>query len=149
MKESVNQRIKLVRDYTGLTQEDFAQKIGINRLSLAKNERGESKPRGTTLNSIIENFKVSRHWLNTGDGEMFDIEATAVGSVSVSSWSVQAHDALKAHIDEQRQQIAFLQEMLRKAMSGITEANFQSDIVLAAPIIPLDAWGGNIVRVAS
>ena len=146
---TVNQRIKEVREFVGMTQTEFAKEIGKTQASITRNELGETKPRGTTLNSIIDKFNVSRHWLLTGDGEMFGVVAGTSESDLSTSWSEKAHDALKAHNEELKQQVTFLQDMLRKAMSGIGSENFQDDIALAAQKVKMTVLRGNIVRVAA
>ena len=149
MENTVNERVRKVRNDAGLTQAEFAEKIGKNRISISKIESGESKPRPSTLNVICEEFSIKRHWMNTGDGEIRDIIAISSESDLSTSWSEKAHDALKANNIELKQQVDFLQDMLRKAMSGIGAANFQNDIALAARIVNFDEIGGNIVRVAA
>ncbi len=146
---SKGKRIKEVREAVGMTQSEFAEAIGKSQVSISQNEQDKTTPRVSTLNSIIKEFGVSREWIYTGDGEMFDVVAESSESDLSTPWSERAHDALKAQNDQLLVQVTFLQDMLRKAMSGIGEANFQNDIVLAGVIVEMNENVGNIVRVAA
>lgn len=64
-------RIKQLRKALDLTQQEFADKIGIKRNSLANYETGRNTPMDAILISICREFDVNEEWLRTGDGEMF------------------------------------------------------------------------------
>lgn len=68
---TIGERIKKVRKAIGLTQQDFADKIGIKRNSLANYEIGRNTPLDAILVSICREFDVNETWLRTGEGEMF------------------------------------------------------------------------------
>lgn len=64
-------RIKAVRKALGLTQQEFADKMGIKRFSIANCEIGKTKPSTPVISLICQNFDVNEVWLRTGEGEMF------------------------------------------------------------------------------
>lgn len=64
-------RIKYVRSALGLTQEQFASKIGLSRNYVAKIEIGNREPSDRTISDICREFGVSETWLRTGAGEPF------------------------------------------------------------------------------
>ena len=65
----MNERIKYVRAERGLTQEQFANKIGLTRNYVARIEIGERTPSDRTISDICEKFGVNEKWLRTGIGE--------------------------------------------------------------------------------
>ena len=67
----MNHRIKKVRKSLGLTQKDFAERIGLKQNSIAVIEIGERNPSNQSILSICREFDVNEHWLRTGEGEMF------------------------------------------------------------------------------
>lgn len=67
----MNERIKELRKALGLTQQDFADKIGIKRNSFANYETGRNTPLDAIIVSICREFNVNETWLRTGEGEMF------------------------------------------------------------------------------
>ena len=67
----LNERIKKLRRSLDLTQQEFAEKIGIKRNSLANYETGRNTPIDAILISICREFNVNEEWLRTGTGEMF------------------------------------------------------------------------------
>lgn len=64
-------RIKMLRKALGLTQQKFAEALGLKQNTIAQYEIGRNEPVETVLNLICREFKVSRTWLYTGEGEMF------------------------------------------------------------------------------
>lgn len=68
----MNERIKYVRAERGLTQEQFANKLGLTRNYVARIEIGERTPSDRTISDICEKFGVSEKWLRTGIGEPFN-----------------------------------------------------------------------------
>ena len=67
----LNERIKKLRRNLDLTQQEFAEKIGIKRNSLANYETGRNTPIDAILISICREFNVSEELLRTGEGDMF------------------------------------------------------------------------------
>lgn len=63
-------RIKALRQSLGLTQQEFADKIGIKRGAIANYEIGRNIS-DVVINSICRTYNVSERWLRTGEGEMF------------------------------------------------------------------------------
>ena len=64
-------RIKLLRKTLGLTQQKFADAIGIRQNTVAQYEIGRSRPIDAVISLICREFNVSERWLRTGEGEMF------------------------------------------------------------------------------
>jgi len=69
---SVGERIKQLRQILGLTQTEFASKIGITYKMLGLYERGAYDPPEKVLKLISSVFGVSYEWLKEGKGEMFE-----------------------------------------------------------------------------
>lgn len=67
----MNERLKKLRKTLDLTQQEFADKIGIKRNSLANYETGRNTPIDAIVVSICREFNVNEEWLRTGKGEMF------------------------------------------------------------------------------
>lgn len=67
----MNERIKKLRKVLDLTQQEFADKLGIKRNTVATYERGNSDPSDAAVVLICREFNVSERWLRTGEGEMF------------------------------------------------------------------------------
>ena len=64
-------RIKQIRLAAGLTQQQFAERIGLSRNYIALIETGSREPSDRTISDICREFGVSQSWLQTGEGEMF------------------------------------------------------------------------------
>lgn len=68
----MNERIKAIRKASGLTQSEFAERIGASRDKMASYETGRVIPSDTVLKLISREFSVSFAWLKTGEGPMED-----------------------------------------------------------------------------
>lgn len=66
-------RIKDLRKALGLTQEKFADRLGIKRNTIATYEIGRNEPIDAVISLICREFNVNEQWLRTGEGEMFRI----------------------------------------------------------------------------
>ena len=64
-------RVKTLRKTLGLTQREFADRIGMKPNTVATYEMGRSIPSDPAINNICKEFRVSEMWLRTGSGEMF------------------------------------------------------------------------------
>lgn len=67
----MRERLKQLRKTLGITQQEFADKIGIKRNSYANYETGRNTPIDAIILSICREFNVSESWLRNGEGEMF------------------------------------------------------------------------------
>lgn len=67
----MHERIKELRKTLGLTQQEFADKIGIKRNTVATYESGRNEPIDAVVSLICREFNVNEKWLRTGEGEMF------------------------------------------------------------------------------
>jgi len=64
-------RIKTLRSREGLTQQQFADSLGISRGNIAAYEVGKNPPSDAVISLICKEYNVNETWLRTGEGEMF------------------------------------------------------------------------------
>ncbi|MDE7311061.1 MAG: helix-turn-helix transcriptional regulator [Eubacterium sp.] len=67
----MKEHIKKLRKELDLTQQKFADKIGVKRNTIAMYEMGKTIPSDQTVKSICREFNVNEEWLRNGIGEMF------------------------------------------------------------------------------
>lgn len=67
----IGERIKKLRKALDLTQQEFSERIGIKRNTIAKYETNRGEPIDAVISLICREFNVSDTWLRTGEGEMF------------------------------------------------------------------------------
>lgn len=68
----MKERIKIVYKDSKLNQADFAEKIGISRSGFQKIIHGDNGASEQTVRAICSEFGISRRWLETGEGEMYE-----------------------------------------------------------------------------
>lgn len=67
----MNDRIKDVRKALKLTQDEFAEKLGLTRGAITNIELHKTEPKPLLINLICTTYNVNETWLRTGEGEMF------------------------------------------------------------------------------
>lgn len=67
----MHERLKEIRKALGLTQKEFAARIGIKQNTIAQYEIGRNEPIDAVVSLICREYNVDEVWLRTGEGEMF------------------------------------------------------------------------------
>jgi len=103
MKQTVNERVRLLRTSLRLNQVDFANALKISPSLISKIERGDEMSMAT-LDSIIKTFHVPEEWLVTGSGTM---------SYREPEPEVQFNPAADILYNEMKDQILFMRETIK------------------------------------
>lgn len=132
MKQSVNQRVKLLRNELNLSQAQFSAQSSLSGSIISKIETGEQFVTDRAIRSISTSFNTNPEWLKTGKGEMF-IEGKRPlprmeqfipqGAVVTNPWK----DAL---VTELKEEVTYLRKLLEMAM-GKGNPNFRKALKLA------------------
>lgn len=67
----MNTRIQQIRKTAKMTQDEFAEKIGVSKNFVWMIEKGERVPSDRTVKDICREFKANYEWLTKGTGDMF------------------------------------------------------------------------------
>lgn len=84
-------RIKKLRKELDLTQQKLADRLGVQRNTIAMYEMGKNAPSEAIILSICREFNVNKEWLRDGTGEMFIKQtrdeqiASFVGSIQTTA----------------------------------------------------------------
>ena len=105
----IKDRIKEIRSKFNLTQQEFAERLGIKRNTIATYETGKSNPSDSAVVLICKEFNVNENWFRTGEGEMFNPEptdmldqlATEYGLSDIASAMVKCFINLKPEIQNE------------------------------------------------
>lgn len=79
----IGQRVRQVRLSKKLTQQAFAQSLGIVQGFLCGIERGKKMPSDTLLIALSHLYEISAEWLVSGQGPMSPIQETHNGQVQI------------------------------------------------------------------
>lgn len=74
---SVGSRIKELRNSLDLTQQKFADRLGIQRGAIANYELERNVPIDAVISLICREFNVREAWLRDGEGEMLEVKPRA------------------------------------------------------------------------
>lgn len=67
----MEERLRLLRKVLNLTQQKFADRLGVKRNTIANYETGRNVPIGSVFSLICKEFNVNEEWLRYGTGNMF------------------------------------------------------------------------------
>lgn len=67
----MNKRIRILRKALGLSQKEFADKIGLKQNAISYMEKDGSTVTEQNIKTICTQFCVNENWLRTGEGEIF------------------------------------------------------------------------------
>ena len=68
----MNTRIKELRQFLDLSQEDFGFRLGVTKTAISRLESGNRNITEQMLRSICREFGASYLWLTAGEGSMFE-----------------------------------------------------------------------------
>ena len=68
----MHERLKELRITLNLSQQKFADKLGIARGNIGAYEVNKNSPSDAVIALICKQFNVNESWLRTGNGEMFN-----------------------------------------------------------------------------
>jgi len=68
----INSRIKELRGFLDLTQEEFGNEISVTKMTIIRVEKDGNVVTDKVVNAIANQFNVNECWLRTGEGEMFN-----------------------------------------------------------------------------
>lgn len=68
----MNERIKELRKTLGLSQEAFAERLGLKGSAVSHLESGRRNITNQNIVAICREFGVNEEWLRTGSGDMFE-----------------------------------------------------------------------------
>lgn len=67
----IKKQIKNLRKELDMTQQEFADRLGVKRNNIAGYEAGTRNPSDGVVSLICREFNVNEDWLRNGNGEMF------------------------------------------------------------------------------
>lgn len=82
-------RIKQIRKELNLTQQEFADRVGVKRGGIANYEIGRNELSDAVISLICREFNINEIWLRTGNGEMF-IELTCDEQIAAFIGSIHS-----------------------------------------------------------
>lgn len=107
----MNERLKELRKSLNLTQQAFADRIGIARGNIGAYEVGKNAPSDAVISLICKEFNVNEEWMRYGTGDMF------------------------AHLNRQQKIAQFSADLFRSE-----EESFKSRLIMALAELDEEDW---------
>ena len=87
--ESIAERIRKIRKAVGLTQEEFARRLGKTLKTIQRWESGRYNVPDSALRLIAREFGANYEWLKTGQGSMFEPAPIPATEEELYEWVVR------------------------------------------------------------
>ena len=125
-------RIKKIRKELDLTQQKFADRLGVKRNTVAQWETGVNSLTDVVITSICREFNVNEQWLRTGEGEPFRERPLSeeVGYYVEDLLDYEGHgnpfydaiiEMMKEYTELDEKSQAVIREYFRNVAAGINE----------------------------
>ncbi len=95
MKQTINERVKLLRTYLNQTQQEFSSLVGLTNTQLSRIENGEGTPQRGTIQQIIDNTGVDKDWFIEGKGALKIVAVSHKSQTDNAPWKEEAYQSLK------------------------------------------------------
>lgn len=118
----MNERIKMIREYYKLTQDEFGKRIGSARNTIANYESGNRSPSNSVVLSICREFNVNEEWLRDGSGDMFRAEEENSIVARATMLLGEKDPLFEAFIDTYSKLTPRNRELLQQFMSDFSQA---------------------------
>lgn len=118
----MNERIKMIREYYKLTQDEFGKRIGSARNTIANYESGNRSPSNSVVLSICREFNINENWLRDGSGEMFRVEEENSIVARATTLLGEKDPLFEAFIDTYSKLTPRNRELLQQFMSDFSQA---------------------------
>jgi len=106
-------RLKAVRAVLGLSQRKFAKGLYVSQSYFGEVELGNRRMSDRIVHLISTNYKVSKEWLKTGEGEMFLSPMTEVRLEHLSGIFAELDELLQDYLVKQANELLAIQKQMR------------------------------------
>lgn len=90
----MKERIRKLRRELDVTQQEFADRIGMKRNTIANYETGRNEPSASVISLICREFNVNEEWLRSGSGDMFVQRSQNALSAIAEEYDLSASDLI-------------------------------------------------------
>lgn len=135
---NTNERIRALRRALDLTQQAFAERIGLKQNSIALIESGKRNISQQAILAICREFKVNSEWLLNGHGEMFApnasdaLEALAIERNLTHGEYILIEKFLNLKPEVRQGLIGYISEVAAALASGDISADASTSGIAAA-----------------
>ncbi|MDD2981725.1 MAG: helix-turn-helix transcriptional regulator [Hespellia sp.] len=113
----MNDRLKDVRKALKMSQDEFAERIGMKGSSISMLESGKRNMTEQVVKAVCKEYNVDYLWMTTGEGEMFtDLPETILDELAIEYGLTEEEKELtKEFLSLTKEERAVLMKFLRPA----------------------------------
>ncbi len=141
----MQERIKKLRKALDLTQQEFGDRIGIKRNTIANYETGRNEPIDAVISLICREFNANEEWLRTGNGEMFSPTSSAAMEALARERGLTHSDfiLIEKFLSLKRESRLAVAEYMLEVAAALNRDDTPLDIVTTIKSIDIDTEVGH------
>ena len=124
---NIGERIRKVRREFCLTQTQFANRIGSMQNKITRYERNNRNPSPSVICSICKEFNVNKKWLETGEGEMFNLTSNNELETLIKKYDLPTatYVLVKNFLELKKEQRDMIIDFAKKVVVNLAEMESQ------------------------
>lgn len=109
--KQVYERLKEIRSYLKISQREFSKQIFISQSLYGEIELGHREVKERIIQLVSSQFNVNKHWIKTGEGEMFTSPPPDVRRESLLATFDELDELLQDYLLEQSRSLLKIQKL--------------------------------------
>lgn len=130
----ISEQLKLIRKNKGLTQQEFANQLEVSTATIASVENGSRDIPKALMKSLVKKFGINANWLLTGEGEMFQSEASSAQRIPAELVSGGGEEGIPFYDIDVMAHIAESLDLKDEKPAGILSIPGFEDCVACFPV---------------
>lgn len=130
----------MLRKFLRLTQQGFADKLGIKRNTVATYEAGRSKPSDAAVLLICRECNVNEEWLRTGKGEMFNPTPSSELDALAMKYDLsdEAYILIKKFVNLKVEQQNVIIDFIKEVAASLAEEDYSENTFCDSNLTNID-----------
>lgn len=130
----ISEQLKLIRKNKGLTQQEFANQLEVSTATIASVENGSRDMPKALMKSLVKKIGINANWLLTGEGEMFQSEASSAQRIPAELVSGGGEEGIPFYDIDVMAHIAESLDLKDEKPAGILSIPGFEDCVACFPV---------------
>ena len=124
---TMNERVREVRQHLGLTMEEFGARLGVSRAAISNIENGNRNLTSQMSTAICKTFNISEAWLQSGTGDMVVMTPDDAAAVFASDNGLTKMEEvlIREYFQLKEEEREVFRRYLKRVIAGLNETELE------------------------